>query len=94
MRLLLGHIPGYSGDLVFSIFALFEEHSRWHSSCKYLQPVRQVLNLNALGSGHHTKMDVFSSGVHVLLVSLLVDQLSGLFLIFFGRPIFFLVDQK
>ena len=26
------------------------------------------------------------SGVHVLLVSLLVDQLSGLFLIFFGRP--------
>ena len=26
------------------------------------------------------------SGVHVLLVSLLVDQMSGLFLIFFGRP--------
>ena len=26
------------------------------------------------------------SGVHVLLVSLLVNQLSGLFLIFFGRP--------
>jgi hypothetical protein len=34
------------------------------------------------------------SGVHVLLVSLLVDQLSNLFLIFFGRPIIFLVDQK
>ena len=27
-----------------------------------------------------------SSPVHVVLVSLLVDQLSGLFLIFFGRP--------
>ena len=65
MRLLLGHIPGYSGDLVFSISALFEEHSRWHSSCKYLQPVRQVLNLNALGSGHHTKMDVFSNSYHL-----------------------------
>ena len=28
----------------------------------------------------------FFSPVHVVLVSLLVDQLSGLFLIFFGRP--------
>ena len=27
-----------------------------------------------------------NSPVHVVLVSLLVDQLSGLFLIFFGRP--------
>ena len=29
---------------------------------------------------------VYQSPVHVVLVSLLVDQLSGLFLIFFGRP--------
>ena len=29
---------------------------------------------------------VHSSPVHVVLVSLLVDQLSGLFLTFFGRP--------
>ena len=31
-------------------------------------------------------MDAATSPVHVVLVSLLVDQLSGLFLIFFGRP--------
>ena len=35
-----------------------------------------------------------SSGVHVLLVSLLVDQLFGLFLIFFGRPIFFWLTKN
>ena len=31
-------------------------------------------------------MTKHKSPVHVVLVSLLVDQLSGLFLIFFGRP--------
>ena len=37
---------------------------------------------------------LYDSPVHVVLVSLLVDQLSGLFLFFFGRPNFFWVDQK
>ena len=31
-------------------------------------------------------LNIVFSPVHVVLVSLLVDQLSGLFLIFFGRP--------
>ena len=44
---------------------------------------KQISKINAKNVGHPV---LLFSPVHVVLVSLLVDQLSGLFLIFFGWP--------
>ena len=41
---------------------------------------------NLFGQSWQEKTKSTISPVHVVLVSLLVDQLSGLFLTFFGRP--------
>ena len=53
----------------------------------YHQNYTRVLELgSASPRDAHFLVTVKTSPVHVVLVSLLVDQLSGLFLIFFGRP--------
>ena len=43
-------------------------------------------NLSCFTKIQFLNHEIYSSPVHVVLVSLLVDQLSGLFLTFFGRP--------
>ena len=48
-------------------------------------PVILGLDLLQLSRPGLKPLNIFSP-VHVVLVSLLVDQLSGLFLTFFGRP--------
>ena len=68
----------------------------------YLQVTLQVILYQSDSLFHQSIQDVttkftgiyHNSPVHVVLVSLLFDQLSGLFLIFFGRPIFFWLTKK